>query len=223
MNQTVAGKPLRRDAALNRERLLSAALAVFNEQGLDAGVEDVARAAGVGMGTLYRRFPSKQALIDELVGALRRDILALAEAARSATDGTGLERLVLQATELLAAQPACIKPFSMQSESGLREIRQIRAIIIELLAAAQRAGLVRREIVPTDITMLFWAVTAVMETTQAHAPDAWRRQLEILLAGLRPPAAAANAAGVHRHYPVLIEKPLTDAELRAVTGNPPPG
>ncbi|MDQ1718021.1 MAG: hypothetical protein QOE89_1974, partial [Pseudonocardiales bacterium] len=64
----IAARPLRRDAAENRERLLDAAIQVFAEHGLDAGVDEVARVAGVGTGTLYRRFPTKQALIDELVG-----------------------------------------------------------------------------------------------------------------------------------------------------------
>jgi AcrR family transcriptional regulator len=63
-------QPLRRDAARNRKRLLEAAAEVFAEQGLQASVDDVARVAGVGMGTLYRRFPTKDALIDELVREL---------------------------------------------------------------------------------------------------------------------------------------------------------
>ncbi|MCW2523884.1 MAG: transcriptional regulator, TetR family protein [Frankiales bacterium] len=205
------GKPLRRDAAVNRERLLSAAVAVFNEQGLEAGVEDVARAAGVGMGTLYRRFPSKQALIDELIGGVRRDVLRLARAGQSAashSDGAGLERLLVQTGELLAAQPACIKAFSTKSESGFDEVLLIRAILADLLADAQRHGRIRAEVVPSDITVLLWSLTAIIETTQSQAPQAWRRHLELLIAGLRPAT------------PPLIGKPLTEAELRAVSGNP---
>ena len=78
---TVSERPLRRDAAENRRRLLDAATEVFSAHGLDGSVEEVARVAGVGMGTLYRRFPTKQDLIDTLVGDMRRELAALAQAA----------------------------------------------------------------------------------------------------------------------------------------------
>ena len=71
-------KTLRRDAAQNRQRLLDAAEQVFAERGLEASVDEVARVAGVGMGTLYRRFPTKEALIAELVRELLEDVLLLA-------------------------------------------------------------------------------------------------------------------------------------------------
>lgn len=210
---TTASRPLRKDAADNRARLLTAAVAVFNEQGLNAGVEDVARAAGVGMGTLYRRFPSKQALIDELIRDVRRQVLSAAQAARAEPDGRGLERLLHQAGELLAAQPACIKPFSTRSESGFEEILVIRGIVVELLAGAQRHRRIRAEIVPSDITMLLWSLTAIIEATQAQAPQVWRRHLELLVDGLREPKDG---------HP-LTEIPLSEQQLQAATGNPRPG
>ena len=83
-------RPLRRDAELNRQRLLDAAADVFAEHGLEASVEEIARTAGVGMGTLYRRFPTKDALISALVQDVLSTMLAIAEEGTERPDGTGL-------------------------------------------------------------------------------------------------------------------------------------
>jgi len=202
-------KPLRRDAAENRQRLLDAAGRVFAEQGPDAGVDEVAREAGVGMGTLYRRFANKQALIDELVGELRRELLAIARRAATATDGTGLEKLLFEAAELQAAQSGCLRRLWQHSAAEPEAIEETRTHIAQLLKAAQRHGLVRHEITPADIAVIMWSVRGVIETTSAVAPRAWRRHLELLVAGMRP---------VESTTAMLTEKPLTPAEIRKISG-----
>ncbi|MFZ0231048.1 MAG: helix-turn-helix domain-containing protein, partial [Mycobacterium sp.] len=93
---------LRRDAALNRARLLTAAEEVFGEHGFSASVEEVARRAGVGMGTLYRRFPTKDALIAELVGQFVVEFAEQVEAARLVSRGMGLEQFLYRAGEMLS-------------------------------------------------------------------------------------------------------------------------
>jgi AcrR family transcriptional regulator len=201
-------KPLRRDAAENRARLLDAATLVFAERGLDGSVEDVAREAGVGMGTLYRRFPTKQALIDELVGGLRRELLARARAAAERTDGTGLEELLLRAGQLQAEPRGCLERLWHHSDAELETMTEFRQILRELLAGAQQFGRVRSDVVTTDISMVLWSLRGVIETTRAVAPNAWRRHLEILVAGLRP------ASG--RFDSVLVEKPLSDTRARRI-------
>jgi AcrR family transcriptional regulator len=202
-------KPLRRDAAENRQRLLEAAGRVFAERGPDAGVDEVAREAGVGMGTLYRRFANKQALIDELVGELRRELLAIARTAATATDGTGLEKLLYEAAELQAAQSGCLRRLWQYSVAEPEAMAEIRTRIAELLRAAQRQGLVRDEITAADVAVMMWSVRGVIETTSAVAPRAWRRHLELLLAGMRPVGSTAA---------ILTEKPLTQAEIRKISG-----
>jgi AcrR family transcriptional regulator len=202
-------KPLRRDAVENRQRLLDAARRVFAEHGLDAGVGEVAREAGVGMGTLYRRFTNKQALIDELVGELRRKLLAIARMAGEATDGSGLEKLLFAAAELQAAQSGCLRRLWEYSDAEPEAIEEIRTRIGALLKAAQRHGLVREEIAASDVAIIMWSVRGVIETTAVAAPNAWRRHLELLLAGMRP--AGSTAAN-------LTEKPLTQAEVRQISG-----
>jgi AcrR family transcriptional regulator len=203
------GKPLRRDAAENRERLLDAATRVFAERGLDAGVEEVARVAGVGMGTLYRRFPSKQALVDALIGSMRLELLKLGRDAAGHTDGTGLETLLFEAAQLQADQPGCLPQLWNQSDAELDAITEFRKILVDLLECAQQHGRVRPEITSPDISMVLWSVRGVIETTRAVAPKAWRRHLELLVAGLRP-------AGSRRFAAELTETPVTAGQVRRI-------
>src|SRR5215467_385638 len=81
-----AERPLRKDAERNRKRILHAAAEVFSERGLDATLDDVARRAGVGVGTVYRRFPDKQALVAELFTSRMDELAAAAEQACQARD-----------------------------------------------------------------------------------------------------------------------------------------
>lgn len=200
-------RPLRRDAAENRERLLDAARYVFAEQGLDASVEEVARAAGVGMGTLYRRFPTKQALIDELVGNLRRDLLALARDAAGLVDGSGLEMMLIEAGKLQAKQPGCLQRLWNHSDAELEAMDEFREISATLLVRAQAAGRVRADVTSTDVSMMFWSVRSIIEMTRGPAPTAWRRHLELLMAGMRP-------AGSPLADDAMVEKPMTRAQAQ---------
>src|SRR6195952_5846807 len=142
-------KPLRRDAAENREKVLHAASRVFAEHGLDGSVEEVARVAGVGMGTLYRRFPTKQALIDELIGDLRQQLLELARAAGGGhSGGTGLEELLIAVGRLQADQPGCLQRLWNSSGAQLQAMAEFRQLVAELLREAQRHGRIRAEVPP---------------------------------------------------------------------------
>ncbi|UQX89074.1 TetR/AcrR family transcriptional regulator [Jatrophihabitans telluris] len=201
-----ASRPLRRDAEANRLRLLAAATQVFAEHGLDAGVDEVAHAAGVGMGTLYRRFPSKQALIDALVREQRLAVLALATNAAERKDGGGLHRFLLDAGQLHASQPACLQRLWGRSDVDPDSLTQIRAAIAELLADAQKHAAVRKEVTTTDITMIIWSLVAVIEATGTQAPNAWRRHLQLQLAGLRPSEVE------------LTEPPVSQAAMTRVLG-----
>jgi AcrR family transcriptional regulator len=209
---STAAKPLRRDAAENREKLLDAATRVFAERGLDASVDEVAREAGVGMGTLYRRFPHKQDLIDELVGGVRRSLLELAVGAAAVTDGTGLEQLLVGVGELQAGQPGCLPQLWTHSDAEAGVMAEFRAILATLLARAQDAGRVRRDAVSTDVTMAMWSLRGLIEMTRDTAPDAWRRHLELLIAGLRPPLDGPFDA------PLAAAPLAVDAALRISSG-----
>jgi AcrR family transcriptional regulator len=182
------GRPLRKDAAENRQRLLLAAGQVFDRQGLEAGVEDVAKAAGVGMGTLYRRFPNKEALIAELVRAMLDGIAQDAREAVGSADGLGLETFLRAASARQAAHKGCLPRLWIESLAA--ELHQeIRDLIAELLADAQREGRVRAEITPADVYVILWSIRGLIAGARGIAPDAWGRHLEIVLQGLRPCAA----------------------------------
>jgi AcrR family transcriptional regulator len=176
-------RPLRSDAAKNRERLLTAAGQVFEQKGLEASVADVARAAGVGMGTLYRRFPSKEALIEALVTEVLDATIEMARKAAERTDGSGLE-VFLEASGAYQAEHLGCLPKLWNSDH--RMVRTARRLIADLLADAQLHGRVRTDLTSTDISMLMWSIRGVLETTRTSAPDAWRRHLDLLIAGMRP-------------------------------------
>jgi AcrR family transcriptional regulator len=177
-------RPLRRDAAENRARILLAAGRVFDTHGLDAGVEEIAREAGVGMGTLYRRFPTKDALIAALVQDLLEAVIAMAREAAKESDGKGLECFLEAASEYWASNPGCLARLWHDTESGL--VQTARQLISELLSDAKRHQQVRAELTATDLNVILWSLRGVIQTTRSLAPDAWRRHLELLIAGMRP-------------------------------------
>jgi AcrR family transcriptional regulator len=202
---------LRRDAQLNRERLLRAAEAVFAEQGLDAPVDEIARCAGVGLGTLYRRFPTKDALIEVLVQELSQDVLAAGRQALEQPDGTGLESLMWGIGEIIAGRRGCLTRL-WNSPASKQSMRQLDGIIATLLKRAKTAGTIRAECTRTDVSLTIWGLRGVIETAAEIAPDAWRRQLDLCLAGMRP-------CGTPFTHP-----PMTVAQKAEITGlNAGPG
>ena len=178
-------RALRREARENRARLLLAARQVFALRGPDARVEEIAQAAGVGLGTFYRNFATKQALFDELVGDVRRRLLALARRARRAPEGTGLERLLVDAGKAQARDPGYMQFLWTPSTAEQGAVDEFLGILAELLADAQRAGRIRSDVVVTDVWTTLWSLRGILELTRASAPGAWRRHLELLVAGMR--------------------------------------
>lgn len=205
------GRRLRRDAAQNRDRLLAAAAAVFDAQGLDGSVADIARAAGVGMGTLYRRFPTKDALIGALVHEVLDATIRMAAQAAEATDGTGLEAFLQAACAYQAAHPGCL-PRLWDTDHEM--VVDARRLIRRLLSDAQHHGRIRPEVTSTDITMVMLSVRGILAATRPHAPDAWQRHLDLLLAGMRPateplPHPPLSQARLDK---ILTTRPGRDAE-----------
>jgi AcrR family transcriptional regulator len=174
---------MRSDALKNRERLLAAAGQVFEEKGLEASVADVAAAAGVGMGTLYRHFPSKEALVEALVSDVLETTIALARAAAVRPDGTGLEQFLQESSAYQAAHLGCLPKLWITDHHLAQTAREL---IAGLLADAQAHGRVRLDLRSTDISLALWSIRGVLETTGPNAPEAWKRHLALLVAGMRP-------------------------------------
>jgi AcrR family transcriptional regulator len=216
-----AERPLRRDAAQNRDRLLAAAGEVFDLHGLHASVAEVARVAGVGMGTLYRRFPTKDALIDALVQEMLEATVRMARTALDHGDGTGLERFLEASSSYQAEHRGCL-PRLWSTDVEL--VRTARRLITELLVAAQDHGRIRCDLTNADLTMALWSIRGVLMTTRAVAPDVWRRHLELLIAGMRPAAGALrHPALTQGELDTILTAPLRPAGAAGPVRPEPPG
>lgn len=181
----MTARPLRRDAAANRERVLTAAAEVFHEDGLGAGLEDVARRAGVGVATVYRRFPSREALLETLLSDLLQVYLDEAERARALPGGSGLAAFVRTVAEVQATPRGCA--LRLWSSPAVEELRmRLHERMAVLIADAQEHGTCREDVAVGDLIGVFVALRGVRETPTPTAGLDWRRHLELCLAGLRP-------------------------------------
>ncbi len=182
---------MRRDAVRNYHRILDAAREVLGEAGADAGMEEIAARAGVGVGTVYRRFASKDALIDELLRVALAQLVAASEGALARSDGHGLDEL-LRAVGQSFADHARYANLLLDRPTDPSASRQIRAAIDELTARAAAAGTVGAGTTGDDVVALVWALRGLVQTAGQLAPEAWQRFLDIHLAGLRVAPAPAR-------------------------------
>lgn len=174
----------RRDAARNYHLILDAAREVLGESGAEATMEEIAARAGVGVGTVYRRFNSKDALIDELVRLSMAEALGMARQALAGPGGEGLERLLRGLGALFGAH-ARYAHLLLGRSPDEAATREIRAAVDELTRRALAAGTVNGCVTSGDVMALIWAMRGLTETAGGVAPEAWQRFLDIHLAGLR--------------------------------------
>ena len=183
-------RPLRSDARRNRERILSGARAVFAECGSDAQMDDVARRAGVGVGTVYRHYPTKEALLVELV---REKFRIFTAEARDALERDGepfevLAELMRSNAEALARDAGTQQVLAGAGEHIWTQAAAAQTELLELTSQlidrARRAGTIRADATATDIGMLMCGVSATM----AHSAPGfdWRRHLDLVVDMLRP-------------------------------------
>jgi AcrR family transcriptional regulator len=184
---------LRRDAAANRERIVDAARRLFAEQGLEASMDEVARAAGVGPATVYRRFATKEALLDAILVDLIDRFYAFAEEALEQEDAfAGLQLLLERSVRLQLENRAFLDVLllGLLEEPRLAEARKrVRPLIERLVVRAQEQGTLRADCEATDVTVLLWELGRVVETIGTCGSDVWRRYLALMLDGLRAEAA----------------------------------
>lgn len=183
-----APRPLRKDAARNRALLIQAAREVFAERGLEASLDDVAKHAGVGVGTAYRHFANKYELAEAIFAEAIERIVALAHAARDAADPW--EGVISFLEGIASAQTV---------DRGLREVlmgvhdpskiedvnARITPALAELVERAKKAGVVRADLDSTDLGMVVLMLCTVADVMGDAAPDLWRRYLPMLTEGLR--------------------------------------
>ncbi|MGY4922092.1 TetR/AcrR family transcriptional regulator [Streptomyces sp. 900105755] len=182
-------RPLRRDAARNRERIVHAAREVFGRRGLGVTLDDVARHAGVGVGTMYRRFPTKEALVRAV---FEQDLAMRQESAEQALTHPdpwqGLVDFLMTMTADLAENRGLHEVIMLGSHSS-EPFETARGGMLPYLEAlirrAQESGQLRTEVTASDIPVMQQMLIAAAQFTQGRRPDIWRRYLEILLNGLR--------------------------------------
>lgn len=199
-------RPLRKDAERNRQLLLTTARELIAERGLAVTHEDIARAADVGKGTVYRRFPSQQDLVDALFAEHIDAVVALAERACAvASPWDGISGF-MHASLALQADDRGLRELLRGARQGSHLVADARAritpLIAELVVRAQRAAQVTEDITPGDFELVELMVTGVMDAARTVRPELWRRALALALAGLRDgqrlPGSSPDAATIDR-------------------------
>jgi AcrR family transcriptional regulator len=182
-------RPLRRDAERNRQRILEVAREAFAEGGLAVTLDEIARRAGLGVGTVYRRFADKEQLIDALFEERVGEMVALAEAALNCDDAWDGLVGFLEGATAAHAEDRGLKEVALSGTHGLERVARARALmfapVTRLVARAQEQGTLRPDIEPTDLPLMQMMLGSLSECTRDVDPEIWRRFLGILTDGLR--------------------------------------
>ena len=211
-------RPLRRDAERNRQRILQAAAEVFNERGLDVSLDEIARYAGVGVGTVYRRFGTKEELVEALFMDRLDQIAAIADEAFEAPDPwCGLVCFMERMAELMAGNLGLrqMLMFATYGQDLVAVARQRNApLVYRLVEQAQAAGQIRTDLKPTDIPFIVFILTEAAHLAQAANPDIWRRYLALVLDGMRPERQGVTPLPVAAMLPEEMETSMRQAAPR---------
>ncbi|MET0422336.1 MAG: helix-turn-helix domain-containing protein [Actinoplanes sp.] len=178
---------LRADAERNRTALLASARVIFGEQGLDASLDEIARRAGVGNATLYRRFPTRRDLIAAVFAGQMAEYVQRAEQALHEPDPW--DAFVGYVTHLFEIQATDRGLSELLISAGFDDDERLAALradaqrgASEVIKRAQEAGVLRADFTRQDISLLMRANAGVVHSSAA--PDAWRRWLALVLDGL---------------------------------------
>jgi AcrR family transcriptional regulator len=181
-------RPLRRDARRNRDAIVAAARQVFCDHGLEAPLEEIARRAGVGIATLYRRFPSRVELLDAVLADTVQAHVDAAEQALAMDDPwDGFVHYLEQTCRLQAADRGLNDVMGMRfPRATATEAAKARLfeLVAQVVQRAQENGQLRADLTLEDLALVTWANTRILPACRAAgAPDAWRRHLGFLLDG----------------------------------------
>ena len=217
---TTEARPLRADAMRNREKILAAAAVLFAERGLDVSLDDVAHEAGVGVGTLYRRFADKEALVEALFENAVEEIVNLAVRANAAQNSwDGLVWFLEQVLQRQCTNRG-LRDVVVGSSYGQVRIAEAKRRIVPTISAlverAQRDGFLRDDVVDADFPILESMISSLGAMTGAASPELWRRYLTIILDGLAtkrsgPSRLGAGPPSEAAHLEILRSKGRTSA------------
>ncbi len=168
---------LRADARRNLELVLDAAEQAFGASGPDASIDEIARLAGVGHGTVFRRFPTKDDLMYAVIERHVAQMQAIAEEAVVSDDPEAFFDFARRVAELNMSTPGLHR--CVVHCGGKPGAAELEALVAKIVARAQRAGAVRRDVEPADVQLL------VRSALISAPPGQWRRYLDVVLDGLR--------------------------------------
>jgi AcrR family transcriptional regulator len=180
---------LRSDASRNRERLLVAARELFAERGLHVTMDEIAKAAGVGVGTAYRRFRNRDELIAALFEERIREFVAGAEDAAADPDPWRALEGYLEHSMAMQAADRGLHDLLIGNAAALERVADARdrlwPLVEGLVRRAQEAGRLRGDIAVSDLPVVNLMLREVVDFSHDVAPDLWRRYLALVLDGLR--------------------------------------
>jgi AcrR family transcriptional regulator len=206
---TAAAGPLGAEAERNRRRLLDAAAGAFAEHGIDVGVAEIARRAGVGQGTLFRHFPTKDDLVAAIALDRIREMTALAtDLLASADEPDPLQAFMERALEAHSRDRTLFEAVgcgAMLRPEMVAAKQEMEQAVGALVKAGRRSGQVRDDVVATDVLVLLHGVLVALEDFNDVAPRLYRRYAVLVRDALRPEGAS--------HLPA---RPATGAEREAV-------
>jgi AcrR family transcriptional regulator len=182
-------RPLRADALRNRAKILQAAAEVFAEHGLDVTLDDIAHHAGVGVGTVYRRFADREALIEALFEVrMKAELQRLRDALADPDPWHGLITFVEGVCALIASDRG-MRQVMLSSAYGQGEVAHCRdefgMLGEQLVGRVKATGAVRADFEVTDVFVLFLLIGSVTDFAGEVAPQLWRRYFDIMIDGLR--------------------------------------
>ncbi|GAA4556901.1 TetR/AcrR family transcriptional regulator [Planotetraspora kaengkrachanensis] len=196
---TEKSRPLRADAARNRARVLQVAYETFAEEGAGVPIDEIARRAGVGAGTVYRHFPTKESLFQAIVADRLRQVVERAREQATTDPGEGLYAFLFQMAEQGATDLGLTEAFAgigFDLAAALPDAeKEFTGVMTEILAQAQRAGTVRPDLDVADIKTLIVGLQA-MRRFRGDS-ELMRRVYPVIRAGLAAPdsADASPASG----------------------------
>jgi AcrR family transcriptional regulator len=185
----MADRRLRKDAERNRQRVMEAARELFALRGLEATLNEVAHHAGLGVGTVYRRFPTKEDLFEAIFEDGMNRLTDMAESAlRHTNSWYGFEWFVMQLCEMTATDRG-MREVAFCKTCGGKRVDAARDRLVpalsKLVERAQNDGYLRPEVSSTDMPILGLLAGTVSEYAGHVDPDLWRRYAAILLEGMR--------------------------------------
>lgn len=202
-----AEKPLRSDAARNRERILAAAEEVFATRGLEATLDDIAAHAGLGVGTVYRRFANRDDLVDALFAQKLQDVASMAGAALDEPDSWAALRQLLETMGGVVTSDQGLFEVLVCRPGGHEAVRGLMLpIVTAVFERAQADGHLRPDLQPTDFPMLLRMLAGIAEASRDVRPDLWRRYLDLVLDGLRADRSGVTPFTVPAIDPADIDK-----------------